>query len=112
MAIANLVAEITGARVTDIISGSPRASLYSMKKNGGNIDRDVFNYTVSGKIPDKAIILDTVFDTGRTISVVSKTLGSDSVLAIVHSHVNKNINAHVNIIPKVDGSYSGPSLKL
>ncbi|CAH7416129.1 hypothetical protein VCHA53O466_50316 [Vibrio chagasii] len=110
--IANMISEITGAQVADIVSGEKRKSLYDMKKSGENIDGDLFHYTLTGEVPEKAIILDTVFDTGRTISAVSDALGGDSCIAIVHSHVNKNITKHSNRLIKDATKEIGQKLRI
>ena len=74
MQLALEISKITGNPIVDIIKGKNRKSLYEIKKEGGCPDSNFLGFYLNGEKPEKAILLDTVYATGRTMYEASRLL--------------------------------------
>jgi len=78
------IAEITGSKVADIVTGNKRASLYSLKKKGKSLSKDELGFKLSATVPKgKYMIVDTVLGTGTTMRAIKGILPNARIL--VHS---------------------------
>lgn len=84
LALANAIAEATGAEVKDILTGESRESLYEMKKRGATLALEDLGIKASETIPsDKIpIFIDNVVDTGLTAEAAVKSVGRGIVLTL------------------------------
>ena len=65
--LVNAISELTGARVSNILKGKPRESIYYIKKRGEDVTSIDFGYKLTDKIPSNPVLIDGVYATGTTM---------------------------------------------
>lgn len=82
--LAQRIAELKNAEICDTLKGSPRKSLYQLKKEGRNPHKTRFGFYLTEGIPSgkKIIIIDNVVATGATATAAATAVGECVVLAL------------------------------
>ncbi|NBW50890.1 MAG: hypothetical protein EBR49_12530, partial [Betaproteobacteria bacterium] len=99
--LAEELARLTGAKVANVLQGDARESLYALKKAGGDPDSVNFNYRLTGEIPENAVLIDGVFDTGATMRAALQVL-PDAEMAV---YAQAQGNDEQSTVLKKDGSF-------
>lgn len=85
--LAEVISEITGAKVYDIIEGKSRPSIYYAKKRGDNLSLIDFGFKLKDNIPKNPVIIDAVLDTGTTIKAIQSLIPNSKI--VVYARTTK-----------------------
>jgi predicted amidophosphoribosyltransferase len=77
-----IAARVPGVKVADVLRGNARESHYEAKKAGRTLSADELAMRVEGAVPDNALILDTVHDTGATLEAARTALPQARSIAL------------------------------
>lgn len=89
--LVNALAKLTGARVSNILKGKPRESIYYIKKRGEDVRSVDFGYKLMDKIPDNPVLIDGVYDTGTTLRNVLNIIPNARIVVFAKT-IRNNIN--------------------
>lgn len=80
--LAEQIADLTGAKVYDIMKGSVRETFYDIKKNGGQIKKDYLGLYLTQELPEgRIMIVDNCISTGTTAAAALDLTKRGIVLA-------------------------------
>lgn len=80
--LAEQIAELSGAKVCDIMRGSTRETFYDIKKNGGHVEKGYLGLYLTEELPDGNImIIDNCISTGTTAAAALDLTKRGVVLA-------------------------------
>lgn len=81
LSLCTQIARISGCRVSDIIGGRPRESLYVLKLSGSGIPDFDPGFFIRRRIPHgRLVLVDNVYDTGTTARLALEAVGKADVL--------------------------------
>ncbi len=91
--LAKRIGELTQTEVCDTLKGSPRKSLYQLKKEGRNPRKAKFGFYLTASIPSgkQIIIIDNVVATGTTAAAAATAVGDCVVFALADDGRAKKI---------------------
>lgn len=82
LTLAERIAELTGAKVCDIMRGATRETFYDIKKNGGKVQKDYLGLYLTEELPQgKIMIVDNCISTGTTAAAALDLTQRGIVLA-------------------------------
>lgn len=85
--IANILASKVGGKVSDVVVGRERQSIYEVKYKRQPIAQDFFSFRLIDRVaPGIPVILDTVVDTGTTVCAMKMLV--PNAIVLTHSRVN------------------------
>ena len=100
LTLAEQIAELTGAKVCDIMRGTIRETFYDIKKNGGKVQKDYLGLFLTEEIPEgKIMIVDNCISTGTTAAAALDLTKRGIVLA--YAIVGKS--KHIEGLTPVEG---------
>lgn len=81
--LVNLMSDISGAPVADVLVGRERMSNYHSKKNGHPLKIEDLGIRLNGNLPEGKVpcVIDNVIDTGVSAFAAANAIGSCVVLA-------------------------------
>jgi len=87
--LANIISEITGAKVYDIIKGKSRESIYDVKKRGDSVSTIDFGYRLTAKPPRNPVLIDGVYATGTTLRSALNLIPNARIVVFAKSITQK-----------------------
>ena len=92
--LARRIGELTETEVCDTLKGSPRKSLYQLKKEGKHPKSTKFGFYLTDTIPSgkQVIIIDNVVATGTTATAAANVVGNCVVFALADDGRAKKVN--------------------
>lgn len=100
LTLAEQIAELTGAKVCDIMRGTIRETFYDIKKNGGKVQKDYLGLFLTEELPEgKIMIVDNCISTGTTAAAALDLTKRGIVLA--YAIVGKS--KHIEGLTPVEG---------
>ena len=81
--LANLMSEISGAKVLDCLKGTPRLTNYAAKRSGHSLRLTDFGFYLSDDLPEDKVVclIDNCIDRGATAFAAANVIGRCVVLS-------------------------------